>query len=87
MPNGTPCRPFKGYERYRITEDDPLSAQAEVAYDIDYQRGDWGIRTESRTLLTSTRAEFVIEADLRAFEGGRRVFSRSWNRTVPRDHL
>jgi hypothetical protein len=28
---------------------------------------------------------FIVEADLEAFEGDRRIFSRSWTRRIPRD--
>jgi hypothetical protein len=27
---------------------------------------------------------FYVEADLEAFEAGKRVFARSWNRRIPR---
>ncbi|WP_170931983.1 hypothetical protein [Brachybacterium massiliense] len=44
----------------------------------------------TRTILTSTRDEFIIDAQLDAFEldserGDPRVYSRNWERRIPRD--
>jgi len=36
-------------------------------------------------VLTSTETEFHIYADLDAFDGDKRVFSRSWDRIIERD--
>jgi uncharacterized protein len=72
---------------YRIRDDDPTSARAEVEETIRKQRGDWHMRIETRTALACTREAFLIEADLQAFDGDRRFFSRSWTRSVPRRHV
>ena len=49
------------------------------------RRGDWHVRTVTRTVLTSTSTSFQLDAELDAWEGDRRVFSRNWSRTIPRD--
>jgi putative CocE/NonD family hydrolase len=73
-------------ERYDIRPDDPGSARAEVASTVGMRRGDWRVEARTRTVMTATREEFRVQATLDAFEGeGARVFSRSWNTTVPRD--
>jgi len=51
------------------------------------QRDGWHISSRTNTVLTSTRTDFRLRASLDAFEGDRRVFSRSWDSTIPRDHL
>jgi hypothetical protein len=35
--------------------------------------------------MTCTRDAFLIAATLEAFEAERRVFSRTWDRSLPRD--
>ena len=52
-----------------------------------FQRDDWGVRVETRTVLRCSESEFFVDATLDGFENGRRVFSRTWNETLPRDHL
>jgi hypothetical protein len=35
--------------------------------------------------MRSTPTEFLIDAQLDAYEGENRVLSRNWNRRIPRD--
>jgi hypothetical protein len=72
-------------EVFRVGWEDPADARGEVTYRFLYRRGDWCVRTETRTVLTHTPAEFVIHADLDAYEGEARVFSRSLETRIPRD--
>ncbi|MSP82677.1 MAG: CocE/NonD family hydrolase [Alphaproteobacteria bacterium] len=72
-------------EIFRVGWDDPIGARGEVTYKFTYRRGDWDVRTETRTVLTHTPTEFVIHADLDAFEGDRRIFTRSVDRRIVRD--
>jgi len=71
-------------ERYRIVEDDPLSCTAEVTWTWEFERGDWKIRTESRTHVECTKREFIVTARLEAYEGEARVFERSFEERLPR---
>ena len=48
-------------------------------------RRDWQVRVESRTRMRASREHFLIDAELDAYEGERRVFSRSWHAEIPRD--
>ena len=48
-------------------------------------RGDWSIRTITRTVLTSTPEHFRVTAMLDAYEGNQRVFRRDWDETIARD--
>jgi uncharacterized protein len=72
---------------YSILPGDPLSARAEVAWSTRFARGAWSAETRTRTIMTSTATHFRINATLDAFEGEGRVYSRSWNLEIPRDHV
>jgi hypothetical protein len=71
-------------KRFRIAENDPLSAQVEFAQRMVMRRGDWSVRVESRTKLTSTSALFQFSGDVEAFEGDRLFKHRVWSLSVPR---
>jgi len=71
-------------ERYRVVEDDPSSATAEVTWTWEFERGDWRIRTESRTEVSCTKKEFLIRAGLTAYEGNSQVFTRDFEERVRR---
>jgi hypothetical protein len=71
-------------ERWSILPDDPLSARAEVRWTQTHARADWSTRTEVETGMTSGPDSFRITAEVRAFEGGREVFVRAYDETVPR---
>jgi putative CocE/NonD family hydrolase len=68
-----------------IDEENPLSARAEVRWDIEIGRGSWRTRSVVRVVQTATRDTFRIHAEMDAFESDSRVMSRNWDCTVPRD--
>jgi hypothetical protein len=72
---------------YWIKPDDPLSARTEGAWSFEYQRGDWQVRTETLTRMTSTAAGFRLEGYLRAFEGEQLLFEKNWDEEIMRDHV
>jgi putative CocE/NonD family hydrolase len=72
-------------ETYRITAGDPLSAEGEIVYRQSISRGDWQVRTETRTTLMLTATAFVAAAEIDAYEGERRVFSSGERFSIPRD--
>lgn len=74
-------------KRYRILEDDPLSAQTEMAQSTVLRRDGWSIRIDCRTRLTATAEAFQFSADIDAFEGGEPFASRHWVMAIPRDCL
>ncbi|MGY1844710.1 CocE/NonD family hydrolase [Modestobacter sp. SYSU DS0875] len=73
-------------ERYSSVGDDVGSVGGETTWRLAFQRGDWLVRTVTRTVLTSTATDFCLHAELDAYEGDRRIVSLNWDRTVPR-HL
>ncbi len=72
---------------YRYREDDHQSLQGETRTERIFRRGNWSVRTATRTLLTADTEYFYIHAELDAWEGDNRVYSENWQRKIPRDHL
>jgi len=68
-----------------IHPDDPLSAHCEVQTRQHYARGRWRVRIYSKVAMGVTRDSFDIRAELDAYEGEARVFSRNWSQRLPRD--
>ncbi len=75
------------YEAYTSVADDFESVRGETDWTIGFRRGDWEVRTRTRTSLESTTTDFVLHAELDAFEGERRVCSLNWDRKIPRHHV
>jgi len=71
-------------KRYRIIEDDPLSAQAEFEQSTILRRGDWSVRIECRTRLAATVAAFQFAGDIVAYEGDDTLARRDWAIAIPR---
>ncbi|MBI1779287.1 MAG: CocE/NonD family hydrolase [Proteobacteria bacterium] len=82
---------LKGSNRFQIRPDDPLSARVESTWTTLHERPagpkrpEWRVRTETRTVMTSTKTHFKLEARLEAYEGSTLVFERDWNTEIPRD--
>lgn len=74
-------------EWYSCRGNDFLSLRGETWSTRELRRENWSIRTETRTVLTSTGEDFVLHADLDAYEAGERVFCQSWNKRIPRDFV
>jgi len=72
---------------YTYQQDDFRSVRGETRTERTFSRGNWRVRTTTRTLLTCDTTSFRIAAELDAWEGERRVHSQSWDRTIPRDHV
>jgi hypothetical protein len=72
-------------ERYSYRNNRYATVRGEVVQQRHFERPGWQVRTETRTVLTSTADSFVIRATLDAYEGDVRLFSKSWDETVPRD--
>jgi len=75
----------EGKFAFDITDDDPLSATAEMQRTETIQRDAWQVRIETRMRLSCTRDAFLLQASLRAWEGAREVCHREWDRSIPRD--
>ncbi len=75
----------KALEWYSYRGADFNSVRGETMWERGLERGDWSLRTLTRTILTSTTSHFSVHAQLDAFEGERRVFSETWNEDIARD--
>jgi len=75
----------KAMEWYSYQGDDFNSIRGETLWERGFRRGDWEVHTVTRTVLRSTPEHFLLHAELDAFEGERRVYSRNWDVTIPRD--
>ena len=72
------------WESYRSVGDDFASIEGEVIAERSLRRADWHVQTRTRTLLQADTEAFYVCAELDAWEGGERVFSRNWQRRIAR---
>lgn len=77
----------KTTERYCYRTGQYGSVRGEVISERAFSRGDWSVRTRTRTVLTSDEEHFKFWAELDAYEDDHRVLSRNWHQRVKRDHL
>ncbi|WP_031434285.1 CocE/NonD family hydrolase [Methylomarinum vadi] len=72
---------------YTYQDDDFTSPKGETKTKRVFRRGDWQVETTTHTILTADADNFYIWAELDAWEGEKRVFSRNWDITIPRYYL
>ena len=72
-------------ENFSFKNDRYDTLRAEAVHERSFKRGDWETLSVTRTVLTATRTHFQVRATLDAYEGDRRVFSKTWDESVPRD--
>ena len=79
----------KTVETYTTTADDFSSPRAEVVSERSLRRGDWAIRSVTRTVVTSTPEHFYVHANMDIYQqfasGERRIFCRNRDETIPRE--
>ncbi len=74
-------------ERWSISPDDPLSAQAHLTFGQSLSRGKWAVRTTGWARMTATADALNLTAHVEAWDGETKVFERDWNEDVPRSHV
>jgi uncharacterized protein len=74
-------------DTYSIVEGDPLSAETRADWTIGLSRGDWRTKVKTASVMTSDRDAFLLTDSVEAYEGDHRIFSRSWTKRIPRDHI
>ncbi|GAA3707392.1 CocE/NonD family hydrolase [Zhihengliuella alba] len=77
-------------EWYSFRWNDVNSVRGETRTVRRFERPGWRTEVVTRTVLTSTPEEFLISAQLDAYEldparGDPRVYSENWQRSIPRD--
>jgi uncharacterized protein len=68
-----------------IIEGNPNSSVWQVASSTHIKRGSWDTTVVAAAELTSTAEEFRLRESIRAMEGEKTVFERSWDTKIPRD--
>jgi hypothetical protein len=74
-------------KHYRIGAADPQTARAEVIGNTVFRRGAWQARVQVRSALSSTVEDFILEAELAAYENDELFFSRAWSQRIKRSLL
>ena len=72
-------------EHFRIGDHDPASAHCEIRNSRKVGRASWQTRVETHTRMSCTSQEYILDATLDAFEGEKRIFTRSWQKRIARD--
>lgn len=68
-----------------IKDDSPEGASISYKYVMGWERDEWRPRTVATSKTVASRTEISIQGELKAYNGDELVFSRSWNRKVPRN--
>ncbi|PVA11340.1 peptidase S15 [Pelagivirga sediminicola] len=74
-------------ETYALENAADHAPTAQITWHHAMQRGDWSVRTETETYVTSTADALRIRASLRAWEGDTLAHEQDWDETIPRDHV
>jgi hypothetical protein len=72
-------------EEFRIADHDPASARCDIRNSRKVGRGNWQTRVDTHTRMSCTAQEYILEATLDAYEGEKRILTRSWQRRIRRD--
>jgi len=70
---------------FSIAEGDPLSARVRSETAGAIGRGDWRTRCETVSEMTCDAESFHVQCTVRAWEGEKPAFERTWKRTFLRD--
>jgi hypothetical protein len=70
---------------HRIVEGDPLSAFNSAEHEISIGRADWSTRVHTYSTMSATADEFLLTNLVEGYEGDRRIFAKTWRRTIRRD--
>ena len=71
-------------QRYSIHPGDPLSARHEARWHYEFRRGDWSVRIDSESVMTSDAGSFHLARRVTASEGERIVIARAWEEDLSR---
>ena len=74
-------------EIWTIHPHDPLSARVDISWTQTLERGDWSIRTETRSAMWSDATHFHVTGKIVAYEGNTTVFARDYRDVIARDCL
>ena len=72
---------------YSIHPDDPLSARHEARWRYEFRRGDWSVRIDSESVMTSDADRFHLAREITVWEGDAVAIARRWEEDLPRGLL
>ena len=74
-------------ETYRVTDQDPLAATAEIEWDWSYARGAWTASSHVRSSLRCDAGNFIVAISVSATENNEEFFTNEWHYVIPRNHV
>ena len=72
---------------YSIVEGQPLSACCRAERAMQFTRPGWKIRVETVSTLSADATDWHLTNAVTAYENGVRVFTKAWDRAIPRDNV
>ena len=69
--------------RCEIGEKD-TTASIQYQYVLGWERDQWRPRVVASSKVTTARSEFILWGEISAFDGEEKIFTRSWDRRIPR---
>jgi putative CocE/NonD family hydrolase len=73
----------KSAARCEIADDD-ASGSIETSYTIGWKRDRWRPRVVATSKITTSKADFLLRGEMTAYDGEEKVFTRVWERKIPR---
>jgi len=77
----------QGYETYGVMPDDVTTAWGRTEWHYGLSRGDWSVRSQTRTTLRADATDFIVTAEMRAWEGETLVAEKHWEERIARDNM
>jgi putative CocE/NonD family hydrolase len=75
---------YSGRQVLAIRDDDPTSATLDSEYTTGFKRDDWDVRMDTALRMRLTKSEFLLVGEIKAYERYKEVFSKVWDRKIPR---
>jgi len=71
-------------DHFEIADNDVHSAKAVYEFQMGYAREGWDVMTRGQMTMTGDQDSFFLRGELKAFEEGQEIYSRTWDETIPR---
>ncbi len=72
-------------ETHALQEGDPLSVRQRVQANLEYKRDEWSVRIETDSRLHADQNHFFVRSQMKGYIGDEQVFSKTWEKKIPRD--
>jgi uncharacterized protein len=76
----------RGRDEFSAVENEPLTAEARSAWEIEISRGEWRTRIVVASSMRGDDTDFVLEDRLEAYAGDELVVAREWRSQILRDY-